>query len=1112
MRKKTLFSIAFGAEVRPIYGMSANRKIGASQFLGKLFFVMHQMKHCLRCSIFRVACILGLLMFTLVSFATADPLIKPRINIQQSIEVTGRVTDTLDAPIAGVSVRLRPGIETSTDQNGRYVIVIPQEYVKGATLTFTSVGYISQTLEVSNRSKIDVRLEGASNLIGETVVTAFGQKSKKEDVVGAITTINPSELKIPSSNLTTALAGRAAGIIGFQRTGEPGADNADFFIRGVTTFGYKVDPLILIDNVESTPDDLARLQVDDIENFSILKDASAAAVYGARGANGVLLITTKEGRRESLSVNVRIENSLSTPTRKVDLVDPITYMKLANEALIGRDPLTNSPYSQKQIEFTPPGGSLEYPAVDWQEELLKDYTMNQRVNVSVRGGGSIAQYFVSGAFNQDNGNLKVPEVSNFNNNVNLKTYSMRSNVNINLTEKTQLNVRLSGTFDDYNGPLYSGTKAYWDIMRAVPTRFQPYYPPGENYKYLQHIMFGNADEGEFLNPYAQMVRGYREYAKSRMQAQLELNQKLDMLTEGLSFTGRVTTTRYSMFTINRQYNPFYYQYSGVDDNGNNLYSIYNEESGTEYLNYSEGAKAVSSILFMQGIANYQRKFGEHSVSGMLVGTINSELDGNAGSLQLSLPHRNLNLAGRFTYGYLGKYSLEANFGYNGSERFSEEHRFGFFPSMGLAWHVSKEPFFEPLQPFVSNLRLRATYGLVGNDAIGRPDQRFYYLSEVNMNTTAAGWTFGPAFEETLSGVRVNRYPNRDITWETAYKTNIGMELGLFNNKMEVQADWFTETRKNIFMARADVPATMGLSAPIYANIGEATGSGIDMSANYTKSFYNSLWIKGMLNFTYATSKFIVYEEPHFDYPWLYKVGYPINIAKGYIAERLFIDDQEVWSSPEQQLGSAPIAGDIKYVDVNGDGKISTLDEVPLGYPTVPEINYGFGLSMGYKGFDFSMFFQGLARESFFIDPKATGPFRSFLYDDEVNGNIPVYGTMQNNVLQVYADNHWSEENRDIYALYPRLSWTAGNPNNEVRSSWWMRDGAFLRLKQVETGYTFKGENRRLSKLGVKALRIYGNGLNLLTFSRFKLWDVEMAGNGLAYPIQRVFNLGIKVDF
>lgn len=1033
------------------------------------------------------------------------------VTMQNPHEVTGQVTDSVGRALPGATIRLRPGVETTTDQNGRYVIVIPVEFLEGAVLTFSSIGYSQQELLVSGRNRIDVQLYESSTLIGETVVTAFGQRARREDVVGSITTVNPSDLKIPSSNLTTALAGRAAGIIGFQRTGEPGADNAEFFIRGVTTFGYNTGPLVLIDNVESTITDLARVQVDDIESFSILKDASAAALYGARGANGVLLITTKEGRRESLSISVRMENSLSEPTRQVELVDPITYMQLANNAKLSRVPGEIGEYSQRQIEFTPPGGSIEYPAVNWMDELLNDYAMNQRVNLSVRGGGSIAQYYVSGAFNQDNGILKVPQVSSFNNNVNLRTYNLLSNVNINLTSRTQMKVRLSGTFDDYNGPLQSGTKAYRDIMRAVPTSFQPYYEPGENYRFLNHILFGNAGEMNYLNPYAEMVKGYREYFRSRMQSQVELSQKLDFVTEGLSFTGRVTTTRYAFNELKRSYSPFFYQYSGVDVNGNNFYNPLNPDGGDETLNYDQGDKDVTSIFFLQGIANYQRKFGEHSLSGMLVGTMNSEQEGNAGSLQRSLPRRNLGLAGRFTYGYLGKYIMEANFGYNGSERFSMAHRFGFFPSIGLVWHASKERFFEPFQPIVSNFRLRATYGLVGNDAIGSADQRFYYLSEVN-TSTARGWTFGPAMDLNVAGINVSRYPNSEISWETAYKTNIALELGLFNNAVEIQADWFAERRKNIFMPRADIPATMGLSAAIHANIGEAEASGFDMQATYKKSWYNGLWVQGMLNFTYATNKFVVFEEPAYPHPWLYRVGYPMRVERGYIAERLFVDEAEISNSP-QQFGGEVIPGDIKYLDVNGDGIISSLDMVPLGYPTVPEINYGFGLSGGYKGFDVSVFFTGLARESFFIDPEATGPFRSYRYPvngvpyaEEVNGHI------RNNVLQVYADSHWSLENPDAYALFPRLSWESGAPNNEVRSTWWLRDGAFMRLKQAEIGYTFNKDRGILARLKVGSLRVYGNGQNLLTFSRFKLWDVEMAGNGLNYPIQRVFNLGVKLDF
>lgn len=1026
----------------------------------------------------------------------------------ENIEVTGLVTDSTGNPINGVTVVVKgqPDIGTSTDVNGRYTLVVPDNTI----LLFSAVGYTSMEVPVNGRNRIDVSMGSEVTALDDIVVTAFGQKRRRSDVVGSVTTVNPSDLKIPASNLTAALSGRAAGIIAYQRTGEPGMDNANFFIRGVTTFGYKVDPLILIDNMESSPTELARLQVDDIENFSILKDATATAVYGARGANGVLLITTKEGRIEKLNTSLRIENSLSMPTRDVDFVDPITYMKMANEAVLGRNPLGVMPYSLQKIEKTDINNSTpEYPAVDWRNELLKKNAMNQRVNLSVRGGGSVAQFYVSGAFNQDNGIIKVPNRSNFNNNINLKTYSLRANVDMTLTKSTVLKVKLSGLFDDYNGPLHGGATVYQDILRTPPTLFQPFYPPGETYKYLHHIMFGNAGDGNYLNPYADMVKGYKQYSQSTMQAQFEVNQNLKAITPGLSFSLRGTASRYGYFAVTREYNPFYYEYMGKGANNEAIYNLMNENSGTEYLGYDAGSKDLSSIFFMQGILDYQRSISENSrITGLLVGMLRSELTGSAGSLQQSLPHRNMNLAGRVTYGYKNRYDIEFNFGYNGSERFSSSHRFGFFPSVGAAWHVSKEDFWKNIRQTVSNFRIRATYGLVGNDAVGTPSQRFFYLSEVNAN--GPGFTFGRELDETLAGFRIIRYANEGITWETSTKSDLAVEIGLFN-QLDIEANWFREKRTNIFMARANIPATMGLASSTYANIGEAYGEGIDIGLTYSKTMSPRAWMKGMANFTYATSKYEKYEEPDYLEPWLYHPGYPISIGRGYIAERLFIDDNEAANSPDQNFGGLVRGGDIKYIDVNGDGIISTLDRVPIGYPTIPEINYGFGVSFGFTNFDFSIFFQGLARESFFIDPVATAPFRSYRYPSEVSSGRLSGNSIQNQVLQVYADDYWSEENRNLYALYPRLSWLGGSPNNEQTSTWWMRDGSFLRLKQLEVGYSFSNKGI-LQRIGTKNFRVYLTGLNLLSFSKFKLWDVEMASNGLSYPIQKVYNLGIKLDF
>lgn len=1027
--------------------------------------------------------------------------------------VSGLITDAEGKALTGVSVFVKDKntIGTTTDLNGRYSLAIPDLSIT-TTLVFSMVGYESQEILVSKQTEINLSLQEGDPVIDDVVVTAFGGTTRRTDMIGSVTSVKPGDLKIPSSNLTTALAGRVAGMIAYQRSGEPGLDNAEFFIRGVTTFGYKVDPLILIDNVEVTTTDLARLVPDDIASFSIMKDATATAIYGARGANGVILITTKQGVEGRAKLNFRIENSFSAPTRSVALADPITYMRLNNEAILTRDPAGAILYPQSKIDRTLAGDDpYLYPAIDWRKELIKNYTTNQRANLSVSGGGKVARYMVSGALSKDNGVLKVPNESNFNNNIDLKTYSLRANVNIDLTNTTELLVRLNGSFDDYVGPIDGGQNVYRDIMRTSPSLFAPYYPKGHNEQHVQHILFGNADEGKYLNPYANLVKGYKEHSRSMMLAQIELKQKLPFITEGLNFRGLINTTRNSYFDLSRQYNPFFYNMLGKDPfSGEYQYQILNEDAGTEYLDYKEGDKNINTIMYLESALNYDRVFDDkHAVSGLLVFLMRNRLNGNAGSLQLSLPFRNIGLSGRFTYSYDRRYFAEFNYGLNGSERFHKSNRIGFFPSFGLAWSVSNESFWEPYKDVISNFRIRGTYGVVGNDAIGRDQDRFMYLSEVNMNDSGRGAIFGTDRTNSKNGISMQRYANPAITWERSYKSNLAIEFGLFN-KVEILADFFKEHRKNIFMARNDIPTTMGLAASINANIGEAEAKGIDLQMNYNHAFSSGAWLQGMANFTYATSKYLVYEEPAYAEPWLSKVGYSLKQEWGYVAERLFIDDDEVANSPSQIFGSQVVrGGDIKYRDLNGDGQITSLDRAPIGYPTTPEIVYGFGLSFGHKGFDVSTFFQGSARSSFWIDPYATSPFVNYRYDSEVSSGRHAGVLLQNQLLQAYADSHWSEENRDLYALWPRLS-ASNVSNNQQRNTWFMRNGAFLRLKQVEMGYTIP--KHVFQKLKINSFRVYVNGTNLLTFSGFKLWDIEMAGNGLGYPIQRVFNVGINASF
>lgn len=1020
----------------------------------------------------------------------------------QQKQVSGEVTE------AGTGNAL-PGVNITvvgtargviSDTNGRYSIQVSSS----DKLVFSFIGMESQIIDVGTKTTINVQMvEESQELEGVTIV-AFGQQLRNRDVVGSVTTIRPDELKVPSSNLTTALAGRLSGVIAYQRSGEPGQDNAEFFIRGVNTFGYKVDPLILIDNLEVSREDFARLTTEDIASFSIMKDAAATALYGARGANGVILVTTKQGRDETVKVSVRIENSISAPTRNVELADPITYMRLHNEAVITRDPLGTRPYSQEKIANTIEGTNpIIYPITDWKDEMLKDYTMNQRAHLNITGGGKVAQYYLAGSFTQENGILKVDGNNNFNNNIDLKTFQLRSNTNINVTPTTEIIVRLSGVFDDYTGPIDGGTAVYQNIMRTNPVLFPPVYPVDEAHEHITHPLFGNYGDGNYLNPYAQMVRGYKNYSRSSMTATVEFKQDLNFLLDGLRINGLVSTNRYAFFDINRYYNPFYYQVlPGSYDRktGNYAIDVINPLDGTEYLGYSEGPKDVSSVFYLQTMLNYDKVINEkHRFGGLLVFMMRNRLEGNAGSLQLSLPYRNVGLSGRATYSYDDRYFTEFNFGYNGSERFYKSERYGFFPSVGAGWTISSEAFWPEDQP-VSKLKLRGTYGLVGNDQIGSASDRFFYLSNVDMNNSGRRGIFGEDRGYSRNGILVGRYDNRDITWETSRKMNLGLDLGLFDNKIDILADYFTEYRYNILMTRASIPTTMGLTATSRANVGEASGRGVDVSVDVNHYFNPQFWLTGRGNFTYATSKFEVYEEPVYPNSYSSRVGYSLSQRWGYIAERLFYDEAEVGNAPRQTFGARPaMAGDIKYKDVNGDDQITSLDEVPIGYPTTPEIIYGFGLSTGYKNFDLSAFFQGSARSSFWINAQATAPFVS-----TSSGGI----NYQNQLLKVYADDHWSEENRNAYALWPRLD-NQTNSNNSQTNTWFMRNGAFLRLKQVEIGYTLP--KSAITRLKIQNLRIYLNGANLACWSAFKLWDIEQAGNGLGYPIQKVYNLGVQLS-
>ena len=1023
--------------------------------------------------------------------------------VQQSSKFKGKISDTGGDPLPGATVQIKGSTKgVIADMDGNFEF---DDCPLNSTLVVSYIGMETKEIKYTGQKFLNIVMEAKTDELEEVTVVAFA-KQKKESVVSAITTVKPTELKIPSSNLTTAFAGRVAGLISYQTSGEPGQDNASFFIRGITTFGAeaKKDPLILIDGIELSTDDLARLNTDDIASFSIMKDATATALYGARGANGVISVTTKEGREGKVTINARVENSFSSPTKKISQTDPVTYMRMQNEAIKTRDPLGLALYSEEKITMTERGLYPNiFPTTDWYDTMFNDVISNQRANLSLSGGGTVARYYVAANVSKDNGNMKVDKRNNFNSNISLMKYSIRSNININLTKTTELVLRMSGTFDEYTGPIGGGSFMYKEVMMANPVLFKPYYEPDEQYAYSKHILFGNYGAGNYVNPYAQALKGYNDYSKNTMLVQFEGKQKLDMLTEGLAIRAKINIDRYSEYSVDRAYSPFFYNISSYNLQ-NNTYKLnrLNPATGTEWINYNPGNRYVNTNFYLEGAAEYTRNFDKHGVNALLVYTMQSKKTGIADNLQLSLPGRNMGLAGRAAYNYDGRYFGEFVFGYNGSERFSKNNRWGFFPSVAGGWMLSKESFFEPLTTVFDQFKFKASYGLTGQDQIGDGNDRFYYLSQVTLNSSDRNVNWGTQLNYNPGGIIVDRYANDEIGWEKSYKLNVGAEMRTVFG-LSANVEYFTERRENILLNRI-IPNTMGIIPDVKANLGKAKGKGVDMELNYEKSFNKDLWITGRGTFTYATSEAVVWEEPDYsETPWLSKVGKSLGQTWGYIAERLFVDEEEVKNSPTQ-FGEY-MAGDIKYRDVNGDGKISELDKVPIGYPTTPEINYGFGLSVGYKGLDASFFFQGSGRQSFWLDLKKITPFLDG--DAGENGEDGLLG--QNAVLDVIANSYWSENNRNPYAFWPRLANQSVENNNQT-STWFMQDATFLRLKSVEIGYTVP--KNLVKKFKVQNLRFYVSGTNLLCWSKFKLWDPEMAGNGLGYPVQRVINVGLNLGF
>ena len=1019
-------------------------------------------------------------------------------------KIIGVVTESATGdPIPGASVMIKgTKTGTTTDVDGKFEVMATSSDV----LVISFIGYSSKEIKVGNQKVLSVTLSDDAEQLDEVVVTAFGTGQKKETVTGSIQSVRPADLKVPTANLSTAFAGRLSGVISYQRSGEPGNNGADFFIRGVATMN-SATPLIVLDGVEISKADLNALDPEVIESFSVLKDATASAMYGTRGANGVLIIKTKSGSDlEKPIIGVRVEAYVNTPIKRPKTVDGVTFMRMYNEAVTNQG-TGDALYSDDKIYGT--ANNLNpyiYPNVDWYDEVFKNATFNQKANFNVRGGTSKITYFMNVNVNHETGMLK-DRSSNFfsyKNNIDYMKYAFQNNVDFHMSKTSTLSLHLNVQLNNMHGPLTTSEGAGVDnifgaIMGTNPVDFPVMYPQEDEKWYRWgSIVAGNYNP---VNPVAVSSMGYKDTFESTVVANLDFDQKLDFITKGLSFKALISFKNWSYNSKYRLqgYNTYQLTDYTKNEDGTYNYTVNSIGDATNHTLDSFFGTDGDRRFYIQGYFNYDRAFGDHHVGGMLLYN-QDEYNSNVNSSLLnSLPKRRMGIAVRAAYDYANRYLFEFNAGYNGSENFAKGHRFGFFPSVSVGWNISQEKFWEPILPVVSELKLKASYGSVGNDAIG--GDRWIYQSTISTNN---GWNYGENGSEGGGGIQVGNVENLNVSWEKAYKTNLGFEMRLFD-RIKIQADYFHEKREGVFINRQGLPAIVGLTTKPKTNIGASVNRGVDATLEYEEKV-GEVFLTGRANFTFNRNKLLNNDEVEHLYKYQNSIGKTFgtggNHTFGLIAEGLFQSQEEIDNAPEQNFGTYRV-GDVRYRDVNGDGVVDTYDKVALGYTNIPEITYGFGLTAQWRSWDINAFFQGIAHCTFYIGGTAMRPFST--------GNIN-----QSAINADIYDHVWKTTNtpeQNLAAYYPRLSEAGGegSTNNNQTSTLTMRDGRFLRLKNFEIGYTIP--KSILEKTFIKSTRIYVSGSNLLTFSKFKLWDPETgSSDGGIYPPLRVFTIGLNAKF
>jgi TonB-linked SusC/RagA family outer membrane protein len=987
------------------------------------------------------------------------------------VPITGRVTDEKGEVLPGVNVTVKGTLRgVSADASGNYSLAVP---VGEVTLVFSFVGYVTQEVPLGNRKTLDVILRPDNKNLDEVVVVAFGTQ-RKESIVGAISSVSASDLKVPVSKLSNALAGQIAGIVSVQGSGEPGSGSS-FWIRGISSFGASNTPLILVDGIQRSMD---LVDPEDIESFSILKDASATAVYGVRGANGIVLITTKKGKySDKPTINTRYERGFLAPTRLPKLANASQWMDYYNDISYDANGTIPFPDHVKQKYLSGEDPDL-YPNVDWMKTIYKDATTSNRLNLNVTGGGRIARYYVSGSYYNENGLFNPVVSGSYNPSVKYNKFTFRSNLDVDITKSTELSLALSNTYENKNRLGVDMATMYQIVMTTPPIAIAPYYSDGSHAQPLVGA-----------NPYYSLnSTGFSQDFWNTSQSLMSLTQDLsDFVVPGLKFNVKFSWDATNESTLDKRKNPATYYATGRDETGKLI--LHKNADGSDYLSLNRSNRGTKTTN-LESSLTYDNAFGDHRVGGLFLFTRREHTNNFPGNYILAFPYRNIGIAGRLTYAFKNKLFFDGNFGYNGSENFAPSHRFGFFPSIGLGYNLSKEKFFHNLFPAVNLMKFRGSHGYIGNDQIGG-DRRFAYNSEMQYS---GSYTFGTTGQKGITGIATGNPGNPNVAWEEAIKTNIGFELGIWD-KLKLQVDYFNERRDGIYILQQSVPSVVGINVAQYVNLGKMANRGVDGSIEY--SYVKGDWlISARGNFSYNRNKVIYNDSPTPIYGYQEIAGQAYNQQFGLVSLGLFKSVEDIAQSPVQKFGSV-VPGDIKFKDINGDGVVDSYDRIAIGRTTVPELSYGFGLSAKYKHFDLSAFFQGVGHVTRIIggDP-LQGPQGSIL----VNGQI----------LADAAEKRWSLHNQNPNAEYARMS-LAYNENNRQASTFYQKDMRFIRLKNAEVGYTLP--KTIVTRARVSTVRIYAQAVNLFTFSKFKLWDPELnASFGNIYPQMKTVSFGASLNF